>query len=251
MKWTSKFYYLRAGSSDAPTMEGDSLIKFKNIYRFLPGNNVVIFCTYIPQRQMSFSNFMFCQSMLAGVGGFKYYLPNSNPINGYDFRTPLQVAWSSSIPSFIVTTANMADPNNPVNRVVTYGDQYGFALGFCKTAGVGKNLNDYTANTFELRNNTGKIYPHGVDSDKVGNTIQAGQVFSAIMYRAFIDNATAIGNRMSMYHVNVNGEEFVFLDYKGSMTDYVQVDKVLDGKTIEVVESVNTTLLSDIYNEHL
>lgn len=54
---------------------------------------------------------------------------------------------------------------------------------------------------------------------------------------------------MSMYNMDVNGEEFVFLDYSGSMTDYVLLDKSFNGRSIEVVESVNTTLVSDVYND--
>lgn len=236
----------RAGSSDAPTMEGDSLIKFKNIYRFLPNNNVLVFATYVPQREMAFSDFMFTQSSLGE--SFKYYLPNSNPIGGIDFRSPVKVTWSSSVPQLLVKNSEMADPNNPVNRVVTYGDNFGFSLGFLPVSGVGKNLRNFTDNTFEIRSNTGKIYPHGVDQH-VGTTLQTNQVYSAVMYRALINNSSKTGNRMSMYHMDVNGEEFIFLDYSGSMTDYVLLDKSFNGRSIEVVESVNTTLLSDVYND--
>lgn len=236
----------RAGTSADPTMEGNALIKFKNIYRFLPNNNVLVFATYVPQREMAFSDFMFAQSSLGE--SFKYYLPNSNPIGGIDFRSPVKVTWSSSVPQLVVKNSEMADPNNPVNRVVTYGDNFGFSLGFLPVAGVGKKLEDFTDNTFEIRSNTGKIYPHGVDQH-VGTTLQANQIYSAVMYRALINNSSKIGNRMSMYHMDVNGEEFIFLDYSGSMTDYVLLDKSFNGRSIEVVESVNTSLVSDVYND--
>ena len=237
----------RAGSSAEPTMNGDALLKIKNIYRFLPGNNVIIFATYIPQREMAFQNFMFNQSGLATT--FSYYLPNSNPIKGYDFRTPRTVNWSSSVPALNVVTANMADPTKPVNRVVTYGNNFGFAIGYLPIAGVGKSLNDSTLVTFEIRNDTGKIYPHGVDYNKIGSTLQANQIYSAVMYRALINNGNRTGNRMSMYNFDVNGDEFVYLDYSGSMVDNVKIDPKLNGREIEIVESVNTTLVSDVYND--
>ena len=116
-------------------------------------------------------------------------------------------------------------------------------------AGVGKNLKDYTKTTFEIRNNTGKIYPHGVDTYAVGETLQPYQSYNAVMYRALIDKSTDVGNRMSMYKIPCDNKEYIYIDYRGDTVDRIELDSSYNGKAISVVDSVNTKLLSDVYND--
>jgi hypothetical protein len=127
-----------------------------------------------------------------------------------------------------------------------YRDESNFciAIGILTDYGVGKKLNNYTSEYFEIRNDSGKIYPHPVDDSVVGNIMSVGNIYTAVMYQCLFDaNTTSTdSNRLSMYHFNYNGAEYVYVDYKGSMLDKVVVDDSLNGKTVEVLESRNAEL---------
>lgn len=242
----------RAGQSGDPVFDGDPAMRVRNIYRFDKTMSVIVIATVIPLQTVEFSNIMFAQAAIIADNATKYYVPNSLPLGGggYDFRTPVAVNWSSSVPILTVGAAQMADVNNPVNRVIQYNDakKVGFALGFVKGFGVGKNLLNYTGETFEIRNNTGKVYPHGVSSAKVGSRIEPGMIYQAVMYRSPFKYELA-ENRISMYHFELDGFEYVYVDYRATTTDNVIVSDLLNGKAIEIVESVNTELVTDVYND--
>lgn len=238
----------RAGQSGDPVFTSSPMIHVENIYRFLPNLSVVVITNVVSNQTVKLLDIMFTQAIPVGVpASTKYYVPNSLPVAGYDFRKPLAVNWSTSVPSIYFTSANWADADNPVNRVVQLAPAVGFAIGFLKAAGVGKDLKTYTGQTFELRNDTGKVYPHGVDSIAQGNTLTPGKMFTAVMYRCFFD-VTQPANRLSMYNCTFNGSEYVFVDYSGTTLDHVIVNAELDGKTIEVVEAKNAELKTDVYN---
>lgn len=236
------------GNDNPPSFHADKLLTIENTYRFLPGNNILVFSTVTSHRKMDFDNMMFTQSSLGDVTNAQYYIPNSLPIKGYDFRKPLTVEWSSSIPKIYTTNSLMADPDNPVNRVLAYSNNFAFAIGFLPIYGVGQDLKNFTNRTFEIRNNSGKIYPHGVDT-KIGKVLEENQSYSAAMYRALIPYSSRIGNRMSMYHFNVDGEEYVYVDYSQSMDDHIDIGSSFNGKTIEPIETVNTQVVNNMYHD--
>lgn len=240
-----------AGNINPPAYTANPMITYENIYRFLPNGNVLVITNRIANQNLSFQNYMFTQAFKMVNGNVvSYYVPNSLPVSGYDFRKPLLVDWSSSIPSIYFRAANWQDSNNPANRVIQYYQNTGFMVGFLKDYGVGKALQDFTEATFELRNNTGKVYPHGVDNGKIGNTMLANKVYNTVMFRSFSDlSKTRSGNRMSVFNFSYNGSEYVFIDYSGSMSDRVIIDSGLNGKKIEIIEFANTVLENDVYNE--
>ena len=125
---------------------------------------------------------------------------------------------------------------------------FGFAIGFLTDRGIGKSLLDYTDTVFELRNNTGKVYPHGVNSAEVGTPLSAGQMYTAVMYRCLFKKPVS-GDRMSLYYYELDGATFVYVDYSGTMLDFVSVKDGLNGKDVEVLEAVNCELKSDVYND--
>ena len=241
-----------AGQDVEPTYEGDLVVTVKNTYRFVGNMNVLVIATIIPKQRVSLDDIMFAQAVK--IGSAKYYIPNSLPytIGGqtYDFSKPLTVTWNLSS-SVMTNEAHSADGETPINRVLQYDavGGVGESIGYVDV-GIGKSLFDTTARTFELRNNTGKIYPHGVESSKVGNYLEVGQIYNAVLYKSFfaLDSTT---NRLSMYHFPLGNAEYVFLDYSGSMIDDVVVDSRLNGKEIEVVESSGVTLMTDVYNDGL
>ena len=230
-----------------PTYSGDAFIHVQNIYRFLSNLAVLVFATYTTKMDgVKFNNYMFAQSSyLASLSGVKYYVPNSETNNGYDLRVPTPIQWENN-KSFY---ANVPQSGEPVNRLLRYYDtgELGFVLGFIKEFGVGKNLKNYTSQTFQIAYNTGKFYPHGVDSATVGDSLPINTTYSAAMYRCFFDAKTS-SPRMSMYHYTLNGAEYVYIDYSSSIYDKVVLDDTFNGKDIEVIESSNATLQSDFYN---
>nr|UVM82165.1 MAG: hypothetical protein [Bacteriophage sp.] len=238
----------RAGQTGNPVYTSNPMIHVENIYRFLPNLSVVVTTNVIANQTVKMNDIMFSQASPVGTPlGTKYYAPNSLPVAGYDFRKPLTVRWSSSVPSIYFTSSNWADADNPVNRIVQIAPAVGFALGFLKAAGVGKDLKTFTGRTFELRNTSGKVYPHGVDSIAQGDTLTPGKMYTAVMYRCFFD-VRQPANRLSMYNCTFNGAEYVFVDYSATTLDRVVVDAALDGKQIEVVEAKNAELKTDVYN---
>ena len=241
----------RVGQSGEPVYDGDAGIHIENTYHITNNLAIVVISNLVPLETIAFSDAMFSQMLRIGNNGTcKYYVPNSLPLgNGgqYDMRKPLAMTWGSSVPTLKIGASQMADPQHPVNRIVQYNGSLGAALGFLTDRGVGSALLNFTNYVFELRNDAGKVYPHGVDT-KVGSTLSSGQIFSAVLYRAlFIPES--VGNRLSMYHFDLAGAEYVYVDYKASMLDKVSVSRGLNGKKIEVLESSNCQLKSDVYND--
>lgn len=242
------------GNVNPPVYNGDSFVTVKNIYRFVPGGAVIVLVNVKGNYPIAFADIMATQAVTVGVNGqTHYYVPNSNPIGSLDFRTPLIVTWSNAIPSTYFSNANQPDPQNPPNRVVTYYEpnNLGFSIGYLKNMGVGKELNTYTARTFELRNNTGKIYPHPVEGTRVGSPLPVNSMFDIAMFRVFSDlSKTRVGNRLSYFNFSYLGKEYVYIDYSGTMLDLLNIEKSsLNGKSINIVESKNTTLKTEIYND--
>ena len=228
------------GTTTPPVYDGNVAAHIENVYRFQPNMSVLVIANFIAKENIAFQDIMFSQAMIIGDNNsVKYYLPNSTPISGYNMTQPLTIDWTALADSFYLPL--------PVNRVLQFDGTQGFAIGFCPAAGVGKNLQNYTDNTFELRRNTGKVYPHGVIKNVVGTSLSPNQSYSAIMFRCpFIPETS--GNRLSLFHYELNGSVYAYVDYKGSQFDNVQIDDKLNGKEITVVEAKNVELVTDIYN---
>ena len=54
--------------------------------------------------------------------------------------------------------------------------------------------------------------------------------------------------RICEYHYELNEKLYVYLDYSDSINDVIVIDEKWDNKPIEVIESRNVTLLTDMYN---
>ena len=241
-----------AGTSGDPVYDGDSMITIENIYRFFSYPSVVGLFNAIVLDDIAFNDFMFSQAAKISVLPTPYYyVPNSLANADYDFRKPLQYAWDGSKPALFFDSSMWADQNNPVNRIIQYSGNLGFAIGFIPTIGVGKSLQDYTDRTFEIRNNTGKVYPHGVEVSKVGDTLNRGDAFSCGMYRCYMDlTKVRTAYRLSYYYYEIDNELHLCVDYSASIQlDHIDLDMSnLNGRKIEVIQSSNTELKTVIYN---
>lgn len=243
----------RAGSSSEPDFNGDGFIKIQNIYRFSNNLSCKLFITTRQLTQSVFSDIMATQAIIIGGndGQTQYYLPNSNALNvSVDLRKPTGITWSASIPQSFVINNDQPEPDNPPNRLVQYRSNAGFMIGYIPAFGVSISLNDFTSRTFEIRNNTGKIYPNAVESSKVGSPQPDNSIYSIGMYRIWTDlTKTRSGNRLSVFELPLSDGTIVFIDYSGSMFDDVVLDNPsFNGRNITIIDSKNTILKSDIYN---
>ena len=231
-----------------PVYDGDSMIRVRNVYRILPDLSMVCSFANTALQQAQVTDYMFSQAqrVIGASGTVNYYVPGSKP-NGTDLTKPINVAWN--IDSIYLNNSWWDDENSPVNRVIQYVPyKYGFAIGFLEYGGVGKELENTTNNVFELRGDTGKVYPHGVEGSKVGYTFNIGDTYSAIMYRANINVDSANSIRLSYYHVTgFDGNEYVFADYSASGYDNINIDDKFNGRKVSIVESSGVELLTDVY----
>lgn len=235
----------RAGQDIPPNMKGDSACIVKNSYNFKKDFSCVISTEIYYNQIVSFADIMVNQAVKIQGNPF-YYIPNSNPIAGLDFRKPLQVTFNSSTPAIYVRKSNL-DPIKPPIRIIQYAGNVGFMIGYLP------EYNDLskTSVLFEIRNNTGKIYPHPIDSNGIGNLTTIGSHFDIKLYRTYTDlSKTRIDNRLSYFIVHEENETFIFIDYLGSMIDNLEINiPEINGKKLEVIESKNTTLMSKMFNQ--
>lgn len=236
----------RAGQADDPVFLGDSMVNIKNSYIFSKSLSVTLICTAYTTMRTKFTDFMFTQAQL-GFNSVQFYVPNSLPVNSTDFNTPQSLAFSSSIPSWNFTSEYWKEPNNPINRIVKVASHCCFAIGILPE-GVGANLASYTNNPFQIRNNSGKIYPHPVNSNIVSSPLEIGDTYTAVMYRALCDKPQIETNRICVYDVVTKDGTYVFADYNNSVVDNIVLDDDFNGKSVTVVQAVNTELKTPIYN---
>lgn len=247
----------RVGQSTEPTFDGEGFIKIENNYRFVEDLTCIVNVRTRQLKRMTFADIMGAQADLLGTtndGTVKLYVPNSNPLNGsVDLRKPTALTWTNALPVTYVVIADQPDISNPPSRIIEYKNNTGFQLGYLKNKGIGKDIPSFTAKTFEIRNNTGKLYPHPVEATKVGVYQDPNEVYNISLFRSFTNlNNSRLGNRLSYFTVKDNDDFFVYIDYSGSMFDEINLQKPnLNGKKIEVVETKNCILKSDIYNDGL
>ena len=238
-----------SGDTGLPVYEGDGLARIENVYEINWDLTVNVFNTFEPLMSVSFNDIMVTQAVRLGTGA-AYYVPNSNPLNAsVDLRKPTVVAWNGNIPSTYVVNSNQPDPSNPPNRVISYLGRTGFMVGYFPDFGVGADLPSFTNRTFEIRNNSGKIYPHPVEGSVVGSPAPVGEVFSTGMYRAYCDLAkTRTGERLSYFTVPYGESIYLFVDYSATVLDRIDVDLPgFEGSQITAIQEVNATVLSQIF----
>lgn len=244
---------LRAGQSGEPVYDGRIVASIDNVYTITDNLTVLVSQTFRPMMAVSLQDTMVTQSSALGNAATtaQYYVPNSSPIGAINFRKPTTVAWSSSLPDIFFNVANSPDPTNPPNRVINYLEDTGFMIGHLLDRGVGQNLKDYTANTFEIRKSTGKVYPHPIEGSVVGNNGNAivGKAFSAVVYRSYTKiSTTRTAERLSLFTFNYDGALYVFADYNASVYDSIDLNRPdLLGKRIEVLDAVNCEVGSTVY----
>ncbi|MGA6117135.1 hypothetical protein [Sphingobacterium anhuiense] len=239
----------RAGESSDPVYEGAAIASVENVYRFTENLTTIVANTFIPLMPVAFADIMVSQAGTINVGA-QYYIPHSSPLNAsVDLRKPKTIAWSTSIPSTFVVNANQPDPNNPPNRVAMYLNNLGFTLGYFLDRGTGMAINSTSNRSFEIRRETGKIYPHPVEGTKVGLFAPVGKAYSTVMYRSFCDlSKTSTAERISYFDFDFEGETFFIIDYSASVIDTILLNRSdLLGKKITVLDSLNTQLLSDTF----
>jgi hypothetical protein len=159
--------------------------------------------------------------------------------------SPLAVNWDGTRGVF--TSAEYQYGSKPIDRILQFITEHGFALGFTPY-GIGESILDYTDMTFEIRSNTGKVYPHGVNYAVSGN-LSVGKIYSAAMFRCFIDNATMDDSTIGTYYYELNGCTYLYAEFKATTIKKISAHKGLNGSKVTVYDSSNCELKSTIYND--
>lgn len=245
--------------ADDGTYTGDALLHVDNIYRFLDDMTVLVISNWVfLQQSLRFQDIMFNQAAVVSTNkstsGVYYYAPGSKPFsnsgNSMDFSS--LSAYSNiygSSGGYFFDSDHTEDGKN-VSRIIQKNGNCIFALGFLPVEGtVGAALNNYTDTTFEIRGSSGKIYPHGVNSAVKGTTINKGDAYSCVMYRKFLDARDQATGHICMYSIEHDGVIYVYIDYSATMVDHIDLDdNRLNGKAIDVIEQLNASLMTTIYN---
>ena len=255
--------------NDKVMYESPGDIRVENTFRFMEGMKVVVIANVTFRNDVYFDNVMFTQAAmkipyteipktkdLPTFTDSYFYVPGSRTINGYNYAEPNKLyLFKTNNITYNFNSNYWADPQKPVNRIIQISkDKTGFAVGYLPV-GVGADLLHYTSTPFELRGNSGKIYPHGIDraglSVKAGernNMIPAGSSYTAVLYRIPFD-ASAQGNgRICQYDVDYDGYKYVFVDYSKDVFDYVVLNNSLNGHPIELLEQRNAVLKNTVYD---
>ena len=232
------------GNPDAPVYDGNSAVSVANLYVFDGSITMGVINTVTFLEAIRFADIMSTQLTKLPGGSISFYVPNSTLIaEGVDLRTPTVVNWSSNIPLCYITQDKAFNPEYPVNRILQYGNNIGYAIGYITDLAVSRKLNKYTTQYFEIRNNTGKIYPHPVNEAKTSSYQSVGNTYTSVMYVAPFVPESQNNGRMNLYTVKVEGCVYVFVDYRSSILDKVVIDNAFNGKEITVLESSNAELV--------
>lgn len=240
----------RAGQSGDNDFVGDTAVIVKNIYTFREMYNCVVTTNVLFKQELTpFNDIMGTQAQPIGnVSSTYYYIPNSNALNAsIDLRKPTIIPWSSSLPTTYVVKATSPQPSNPPNRVIMYNGNLGFMIGYVP------NYNDLGRmnRMFELRNNTGKVYPHPVEGNVSGATRYPNDSYDVKLYRTYTDlTKTRKDGRLSYFVVEDENDTYIFIDYSATMFDELLIDiPKLNGRDLTVIESKNVVLKSKSFNQ--
>lgn len=224
----------------------DPIVSINLSYVFDTSGIATIYYDFYSHADITFSDIMLTQSAKGGVTD--YYIPKTLPqyIDGvvYDFA---QIDSASKTIEHgirhVLIKPETSEPDGLLpDRVVGFAANKGmFAIGYLPLYAGAADVRraQVTDTAIEIRGNTGKIYPHLVDTGR--RQMAAGQHYAAIAYRAVTARSA---DRTAMYLVRTDDGAFLYLDWHDAdMTDEIELPPDLVGHSVEVVESRNAQLL--------
>lgn len=210
-------------------------VNVKNSYEFVSNGASYVFAKYKINHPIIFKNIMAAQAIMLNKSGY-FYAPKLLPFkDGVDLRKLTLYSALNTKSRFF--TNDLWETGKVPNRVTTYtaDKTKAMMIGILTDRGVGKSLTDYTFDTFEIRGNTGKIYPHPVSSSAIGGQLQGGEEFDIAMFRAYFEPE---GN-VDVVELPFEEKTIVIIDIHEIGNFTVNLSASLNGKAITVTDSHN------------
>ena len=242
----------QGGYSDTPIYQNlpgvETLATRAVTYKFMSNGTCLVGTSLYARKTLSLSFDGVVQCMRAGN---KIYVPKVLPITKdgitYDF-TKISDWAASGNPTLTYPTSTWEDIDNAPDRIINFQSSTGFCamLGYITDRGIEinrKNILGSGSGAIYLAGDTGKLYPNAISDNR---TMNPGDCYSVIAYRAFSNKNLNPTARTNFTSVKVNNVVFIFVDYHDSIKDIIPIEDEWIGKRISVYEKTNNVeLLSD------
>ena len=204
-------------------------------------------------QNQKFSYFGFTQKApLKGASNTRLYIPKALPVqnaDNLDFRTNPIYNSNTLTASVYLTSEYWENPNLPPDRFILNDGNIVFCGGYMFDYGVGGNKRkDNIGTAFYLYSGSRKVYPHGVDSGGTSQNQDAGNSYSAMVFRIYKPISTFNQNGvLSEMCFELNGEYYLYLDFNAVGLYTIEIPEKYIGKAIQTFEkSENVKLLTEI-----
>ena len=223
-------------------------IRYSNDYRFTKGGLNVLLIDWMPLVKIAFNSFFPLDVKIMNEGIFggstlKYYLPKALPLvltNGtYDFRIPADFIVNDNLSW---TQQYWENPLLPPDRAIEFvcdadgkpiiGLHHGYT--FDQGVASGTNRKDYLYNWWVYTSRAS--YNGALSSQKIGSTIQPYTHYGMVCYRKYEDYTDNVDGLISLSHFEVNGEYYIYADFKSSGIFNIEIPGEWCGKKIEIFE---------------
>lgn len=172
------------------------------------------------------------------------YAHNVDTVSGVNFKTPINLSTYST--NCNVTRDNLIDSSKPVDRYVDYigsgsNELIAFTMGHVidKTNSKHSDRMANIPNVFWDFRSTKKSYPTVLE----GKVLQAGDYYNFQGYRNYyIPKSTTLNSNVS----SDKSVDYIYIDEQSSGSFKAVKDDSLIGKKLELIDSRNFELLSDV-----
>lgn len=205
-------------------------------YRFTANGNTVVTTTIRAYKEMVLNSHGFIQAQPLTTGNL--YIPKTKPISGYDFTQITN--WSVNPVSTLGFTSTYWEYiNNAPDRVINQNSNVSIQYGYITDRGYEGSV----SNALTLYNATRKIYPLAITN----KLMQADTSFSCVAFRSYTNPANNPIGRTNYTYVKVGNVTFLYLDYHGTLNDFIEPNPDWVGKEIIVYEgNHNCELIANI-----
>ena len=172
------------------------------------------------------------------------YVHNVDTVNGINFKTPINLSTYST--NCNVTRENLIDSSKPVDRYVDYiGSGSNKLIAFTMGHVIDKTNSKHADRMANIPNvfwdfrSTKKSYPTVLE----GQVLNAGDFLNFQGYRNYyIPKSTTINSNVS----SDKSADYIYIDEQASGSFKALRDESLIGKELELIDSRNFELLSDV-----
>ena len=172
-------------------------------------------------------------------GNAKLYCPKTLPIQvggtQYDLRniTNWSVAPSSAI---IISPTYWENEESAPDRAIMLNDNAVFGCGYILDRGKLKEPRENLVSNYAMHFSTArKLYPMGICQNPI-TRMNANEYISAVAYRTYYNKQNKPSARTNYSVVEVDNIIYLYVDYHGTIADYLPIRLDWVGKQIEVIE---------------